>query len=75
MVGLLALLALVLVRPSAPARPNGSPPVPLRAGSVLLSTAGVGGYWEVTSAGDVYSFGDASFFGSAGDLQLAAPVV
>jgi hypothetical protein len=41
----------------------------------LVPTPDGGGYWEVTSAGDVYSFGDAGFFGSMGDVTLARPIV
>ncbi|MCK4177701.1 hypothetical protein [Aciditerrimonas ferrireducens] len=33
------------------------------------------GYWEVTSAGDVYTFGSATFHGSTGNLVLDKPVV
>ena len=33
------------------------------------------GYWTVTAAGGVYTFGDAPFFGSAAGTRLAAPVV
>jgi hypothetical protein len=33
------------------------------------------GYWLDEANGGVLTFGDAPFFGSAGDLQLAAPVV
>jgi len=33
------------------------------------------GYWEVGSDGGVFSFGSAAFFGSAGSLPLARPVV
>ena len=33
------------------------------------------GYWTVTAAGGVYTFGDAPFAGSAAGLRLAAPVV
>ena len=33
------------------------------------------GYWEVTSGGDIYSFGSAPFYGSAGNLTLAQPIV
>ena len=32
------------------------------------------GYWEVTSGGDIYSFGSAPFYGSAGNLTLAQPI-
>jgi hypothetical protein len=41
----------------------------------LVPTPDGGGYWEVTSAGDVYSFGDAGFSGSLGGARLVAPVV
>jgi hypothetical protein len=33
------------------------------------------GYWEVTSGGDVYSFGDAPFHGSTGNIHLNKPIV
>jgi len=33
------------------------------------------GYWEVTSAGDVYSFGFAAFHGSTGNITLNQPIV
>jgi hypothetical protein len=33
------------------------------------------GYWTASSDGGVYTFGHASFFGSAGDVRLSAPVV
>jgi hypothetical protein len=41
----------------------------------LVPTPDGGGYWEVTSAGDVYSFGDAGFSGSTGDKMLEQPIV
>jgi hypothetical protein len=37
-------------------------------------TSGLG-YWTVGSDGGVYTFGHAQFYGSAGDIPLAAPVV
>lgn len=33
------------------------------------------GYWVASSDGGVFSFGDASFFGAAAGLHLAAPIV
>jgi Cu/Zn superoxide dismutase len=33
------------------------------------------GYWLVAADGGVFSFGDAGFHGSAGDLRLAQPIV
>ncbi len=33
------------------------------------------GYWEVASDGGIFTFGDASFFGSMGGQTLDAPVV
>jgi len=44
-----------------PGPPAPSPPTP--------------GYWEVAADGGVFSFGSAPFFGSAGALHLARPVV
>jgi len=49
----------------------------LAGSAAAASTSGTRsqGYWEVTSAGDIYSFGDAPFYGSAGNLSLAQPIV
>ena len=33
------------------------------------------GYWVATSNGGVFTFGDAQFYGSAGNLKLTAPIV
>ena len=33
------------------------------------------GYWLVASDGGVFSFGDASFYGSTGNIQLNKPIV
>jgi len=41
----------------------------------LAAAPAGGGYWEVTSGGDVYSFGDATFHGSTGGIRLNKPVV
>ncbi len=49
----------------------------LAGNAAAASTSGnrTQGYWEVTAAGDVYSFGSAPFYGSAGNLTLAQPIV
>jgi hypothetical protein len=36
---------------------------------------GIAGYWVASADGGVFSYGDAHFYGSAGNLTLAAPVV
>jgi hypothetical protein len=41
----------------------------------VASTPDGGGYWEVDSAGDVFSFGDAGFSGSIKPGQASSPVV
>jgi hypothetical protein len=33
------------------------------------------GYWETTSGGDIYSFGNAPFYGSTGNIHLNQPIV
>jgi len=38
-------------------------------------SGGIGGYWLVGSDGGVFSFGNAAFHGSAGNLRLVKPVV
>jgi len=43
-------------------------------GVVPDPTSGLG-YWTVSSDGGVYTFGHSQFYGSAGDVALAAPVV
>jgi SpoIID/LytB domain protein len=39
------------------------------------ASGGVGGYWLVATDGGVFSFGDAGFHGSAGNIRLTKPVV
>ncbi|HVA03568.1 MAG TPA: SpoIID/LytB domain-containing protein [Acidimicrobiales bacterium] len=39
------------------------------------ASGGVGGYWLVATDGGVFSFGDAVFHGSAGNIKLTKPVV
>jgi len=41
----------------------------------MAATPDGGGYWLVASDGGIFSYGDASFHGSAGSLLLNAPVV
>jgi hypothetical protein len=41
----------------------------------IASTPSKRGYWAATRDGGVYSFGDASFFGSLGGQHLNAPIV
>ena len=38
-------------------------------------SGGVGGYWLDDAKGGIYSFGDASFFGSTGNIALNQPIV
>jgi SpoIID/LytB domain protein len=39
------------------------------------ASGGVGGYWENAADGGVFSFGNASFYGSMGGIKLNQPVV
>jgi Beta-lactamase enzyme family len=41
----------------------------------ITATPDGGGYWLVAADGGVFTFGDASFFGSLGNLRLNAPIV
>ena len=41
----------------------------------MASTADRGGYWEVASDGGIFSFGDATFYGSRGGQSLSKPMV
>ena len=43
--------------------------------SVVTNPSTTQGYWEVASDGGVFSFGGAAFHGSAGSLNLNAPIV
>jgi hypothetical protein len=54
----------------------GSPPADLEKPAVgIASTPSHRGYWIVASDGGVFSFGDATFYGSAGDVALRRPIV
>src|ERR1019366_4656383 len=39
------------------------------------TSGGVGGYWLVATDGGIFSFGNAAFHGSAGNIKLTKPVV
>jgi hypothetical protein len=41
----------------------------------MVATPDGGGYWLVAKDGGVFTFGDARFYGSTGDIHLARPVV
>jgi hypothetical protein len=41
----------------------------------MAATPDGGGYWLVASDGGIFSFGDATFYGSTGGLTLSKPVV
>jgi hypothetical protein len=40
-----------------------------------FAAASADGYWLVASDGGIFSFGDAAFFGSTGDIKLNKPIV
>ena len=54
----------------------GSPGSPLNRPLVgVVATRDQQGYWLVASDGGVFTFGDAAFFGSTGDIHLNRPIV
>jgi hypothetical protein len=58
------------------AAPVGSAPAPFASGVAGVAwTADGGGHWMATRDGGVFTFGDAEFFGSAGDKRLTSPIV
>jgi lysophospholipase L1-like esterase len=64
------------VEPGRDTPSYGSLRSPPRAPIVGMSaTASGAGYWLVASDGGVFSFGDASFYGSTGGLRLNQPIV
>ncbi|HZQ85867.1 MAG TPA: right-handed parallel beta-helix repeat-containing protein [Acidimicrobiales bacterium] len=69
-----ASLADMHVTPARPIVAFSATPNPPAAGPNSNSTTGQG-YWLVGSDGGVFNFGDANFYGSTGNLKLAAPIV
>ena len=57
-------------RPTSVQWPDGTSP---RRSSGMAATPDGGGYWLVAADGGVFSFGDASFFGSMGGSHLNSP--
>ena len=41
----------------------------------MAATPDGGGYWLVAADGGIFTFGDARFFGSTGNLHLNQPIV
>ena len=41
----------------------------------MAATPDGAGYWLVASDGGIFTYGDARFFGSAGAIHLARPIV
>ena len=62
------------VTPAKPIVAFTATPNPPASGPNSSSTTGQG-YWLVASDGGVFNFGDANFYGSTGNLKLAAPIV
>jgi hypothetical protein len=55
---------------------GGIAPAPTGGGAVeICSTPSGRGYWICGSDGGVFTYGDAGFYGSLGDVKLAAPIV
>ena len=48
---------------------------PARAADTAAGRAATPGYWMVASDGGIFSFGDARFFGSTGNIRLNQPIV
>src|SRR5712692_5532873 len=71
--GLVALLVAVVVA-LAPALP-GSLNAVAATGRAAASPATSHGYWFVAADGGIFSFGDAAFHGSTGNIKLNKPIV
>ena len=41
----------------------------------MAATPDGGGYWLVASDGGIFAYGDATFYGSTGSIQLNQPIV
>jgi hypothetical protein len=64
------------------AHPRSTPPGPTHLDSAstrpivgMATTADGRGYWQVATDGGVFSFGDATFYGSTGNIHLNQPIV
>ncbi len=78
--GLLGAAMLVAANPAPAHAVNaqgfGSAPTPLAKPVVgMAATPSGNGYWLVASDGGIFTFGDAAFKGSAGDIRLNQPIV
>ena len=70
-------------RPTAASSPSATPASSARwaaspstsRSSGMAATPDGGGYWLVASDGGIFSFGDASFYGSTGAMRLNEPIV
>ena len=62
---------------ASPAPPNPVTPTPTPTPPVVTSPSSTGshGYWLVGSDGGIFTYGDAAFYGSTGNLRLQRPVV
>ena len=77
---ILTVLAPPVSTPPPPATPTPTPtptPAPAPTPPVITSptTTPNHGYWLVGSDGGIFTFGDAQFYGSTGDIHLQRPVV
>jgi len=69
------------VVPYLPAEPASTPTAPLPGSLSIAPVVGVAatptgnGYWEVASDGGIFSFGNATFYGSMGGHPLNQPIV
>ncbi len=52
-----------------------SPSLSQLTGTVFAGVTGVPGYWLVASDGGIFSYGDATFYGSTGGMALNKPIV
>ena len=62
-------------RPGTPAGSADAAPESGLTGEVVRAATGEDGYWLLGRDGGVFSFGEAAFYGSTGDLRLNRPVV
>src|SRR5207237_5246197 len=69
----LAAAMAVAVTAFAPLAMPAAPTAQAATGSARAAAAN--GYWMVASDGGVFSFGDAKFYGSTGNIRLNQPIV